>query len=411
LFSQKNEDRLCGYYYTEYLKTMYSYKRPGNIFANLAGLFSNSLDYNIEKVKDYKLFTPANVGSITLANRMVMSPMTRSRAIGNIPNELMAAYYKQRSGAGLIITEGTSPSPNGLGYARIPGIFSTAQVEGWKKITSAVHQNGGKIFVQLMHTGRITHPLNLPGGGRVIAPSAIKPAGKMWTDQQQLQEYPIPEEMSAEDIITTKAEYLAAAKNAIEAGFDGVELHGANGYLLEQFISPISNKRTDNYGGSIENRCRFVLEVITSIAGSIGKDKIAIRISPYGVASDMPHYPEIDATYDYLSKQLNTLGIAYIHVADHSSMGAPEVPMSIKQMIRGNFTNTLIMSGGYDKERAETDLQSGLADLIAFGRPFINNPDLVDRLKNNWPLSQDLQTKLFYSADEKGYTDYPFYMA
>jgi N-ethylmaleimide reductase len=362
-------------------------------------------------MKEHKLFTPEKVGFAELKNRIVMSPMTRCRAIGNVPNELMAEYYTQRSGAGMIITEGTSPSPNGLGYARIPGIFSKAQVEGWKIITSAVHNGGGKIVIQFMHTGRISHPLNMPEGSQILAPSAVKAAGQMWTDSKQLQDFPVPKEMTPEDLIRTKAEYVSAAKNAMEAGFDGVELHGANGYLLEQFLSPVSNIRKDNYGGNIKNRCRFVIEVATTVAETIGKGKTAIRLSPYGVASDMPYYPEIDATYKYLAKQLNNIGIAYIHLVDHSSKGAPVVPLELKKTIRNNFRNTLILSGGYDKERAEADIQSGLADLVAFGRPFINNPDLVERFKNNWPLSHDLKMDLFYSADEKGYTDYPPYKA
>jgi len=360
-------------------------------------------------MKEYKLLTSIALGKIQLKNSVVMSPMTRCRAIGNVPNELMAEYYKQRSGAGLIITEGVAPSPNGLGYARIPGIFNDQQVQGWKKVTSAVHHEGSKIFVQLMHTGRISHPLNMPEGAKVLAPSAVKPAGQMWTDSQQMQDFPEPKAMSAEELLLTNAEFVTAAKNAVEAGFDGVELHGANGYLLEQFLSPVSNIRTDNYGGSIENRCRFVLEVVAAVAETIGKDKTAIRLSPYGVASDMPLYPEIDATYDYLSTQLNNLGIAYIHIVDHSAMGAPAVPLEIKQKIRNNFKNTIILAGGYEKERAEADIESGLGDLIAFGRPFINNPDLVQRMTNNQPLSQDLKMDLFYSADEKGYTDYPVY--
>jgi len=362
-------------------------------------------------MKEYKLFTPTKVGSVELKNRVVMSPMTRCRAIGNMPNELMAEYYKQRSGAGLIITEGTSPSPNGLGYARIPGIYSRQQVEGWKKTTSAVHKAGGKIFIQFMHTGRISHPLNMPEGARVIAPSAVRPVGQMWTDSKQLQDYPVPEEMTAKDLLHTKAEYVTAANNAMDAGFDGVELHGANGYLLEQFLSPFSNIRKDNYGDSIENRCRFVIEVASAVAGAIGKEKTGIRLSPYGVASDMPPYPEIDATYNYLTEQLNNFEIAHIHLVDHSAQGAPEVPMEIKKLIRNNFKNTIILSGGYGKERAETDIQNGLGNLVAFGRPFINNPDLVERLKNNWALSQYLHIDLFYSADEHGYTDYPLYKA
>ncbi|MDP9078504.1 MAG: alkene reductase [Bacteroidota bacterium] len=359
----------------------------------------------------YRLFEPAKVGAITLKNRIVMSPMTRCRAIGNIPNDLMAEYYGQRAGAGLIVTEGTSPSPNGLGYARIPGIFSDEQVQGWKKVTAAVHEKGGKIFVQLMHTGRISHPLNLPNGAEVLAPSAVKPAGHMWTDAQQMQEFPIPKAMTADELQSTKAEFIAAAKNAITAGFDGVELHSANGYLLEQFLSPISNIRTDNYGGSIENRCRFVVEVATEVAAAIGKEKAGIRLSPYGVASDMPHYPEIDATYEYLAGKLNEIGIAYVHVVDHSAIGAPAVPLAIKQAIRNTFKNTVILAGGHTLESAEAELQSGISDLEAFGRPFINNPDLVERFQKDAPLSANLDVETFYTADEKGYTDYPTYTA
>ncbi|MDO9256045.1 MAG: alkene reductase [Bacteroidales bacterium] len=360
-------------------------------------------------MNEYKLLSPVIAGTLELKNRIVMAPMTRCRAIGNIPNDLIAEYYKQRSGAGLIITEGTSPSPNGLGYARIPGIFNKQQVEGWKKTTSAVHTAGGGIFIQLMHTGRISHQLNMPEGSQILAPSAVKASGQMWTDSQQMQDFPIPKAMTAADLVETKNEFVAAAKNAVEAGFDGVELHAANGYLLEQFLSPISNIRTDNYGGSIENRCRFVIEVAHAVVEAIGKDKTGIRLSPYGVASDMPHYPEIDKTYDYLSKEINNLGISYIHLVDHSAMGAPAVPSELKKQIRENFKNTIILSGGYDTDKAETDIESGLGDLVAFGRPFINNPDLVDRFKNNQALSADLKMDLFYSADEKGYTDYPVY--
>ena len=358
-------------------------------------------------MKEQKLFTPVKVGSIELKNHIVMAPMTRCRALGNIPNDLMKEYYEQRSGAGLIITEGTSPSPNGLGYARIPGIFSKEQVEGWKKITSAVHKKGGKIVVQLMHTGRISNAFNMPEGSHILAPSDIKPAGQMYTDAKRMQDYPVPQEMTTKDIIDTKTEFIAAANHAIEAGFDGVELHGANGYLLEQFLSPISNIRKDTYGGSIENRCRFVLEIAMEVAEAIGKNKTGIRLSPFGVNGDMPHYPEIDATYKYLSEHLNKIGIAYIHLLDHSAMGASAVPIEIKKAIRSNFKNTIIHCGGFDLAKAEADLESGLADLIAFGRPFINNPDLVERLKNNWPLAKNLHMDLFYSADAKGYTDYP----
>jgi len=357
----------------------------------------------------YKLFTPTKLGNSELKNRVVMAPMTRCRAIGNVPNELIADYYAQRASAGLIITEGTSSSPNGLGYARMPGCFSIDQVAGWKKVTTAVHKAGGKIFMQLMHTGRISHALNMPQGSQIIAPSAVKPKGQMWTDAEQMQDFPIPKAMNDEDLLLTLTEYAASAKHAIDAGFDGVELHAANGYLLEQFLSPNSNVRTDKYGGTVENRCRFVFEVIAAVADTIGKEKTGVRLSPFGVASDMPHYPEIEETYTYLAKELNKLGIVYLHIVDHSGMGAPNVPTEIKGIIRSRFKNTLILSGGYNRESAEAEIENSRADLIAFGRPFINNPDLVNRLINNWTLSKDLKTELFYSADEKGYTDYPIY--
>ncbi len=357
-------------------------------------------------MKTTKLLSPYELGSIKLKNKIVMAPMTRSRAIGNIPNQLMAEYYEQRAAAGLIVTEGTSPSPNGLGYSRIPGIYSDEQVEGWKKTTEGVHSKGGKIFLQLMHTGRISHHENMPKDSVIIAPSAIKPKGQMWTDAHGLQDFPIPTEMSIEEIKHTKQEYITAASNAIKAGFDGVEFHGANGYLIEEFLSPGSNIRKDDYGGSIENRCRFLLEIIESAIEVIGKDRIGLRLSPYGVANDMPYYPEINDTYNYLAEKLNKLGILYIHLVDHSSMGAPEVPLEIKKIIRKEFENTLILSGGYTMELAEKELESGIANLIAFGKPFINNPDLVERFTNDWLLSKELDKDTFYTPGEKGYTDY-----
>ncbi len=360
-------------------------------------------------MRNTKLMSPYKLGNIELKNRIVMAPMTRSRAIGNVPNQLMAEYYKQRAAAGLIITEGTSPSPNGLGYSRIPGIYSEAQVEGWKKITEAVHSKNGKIFVQLMHTGRISHQANMPEGAVIISSSAVKPSGQMWTDALGMQDFPIPKEMSGEEINHTKREYVSAAVNGIKAGFDGIELHGANGYLIEQFLSPISNIRKDNYGGSIENRSRFLLEIIEEVNKVIGIDKVGLRLSPYGVASDMPHYPEIVDTYKYLAEKLNDTGILYIHLVDHSGMGAPEVPLDIKKAIRNRFERTLIFSGGYTMERAESELETGFANLIAFGRPFINNPDLVERFNNGWLLSKDLDMNTFYTPDKKGYTDYALY--
>lgn len=358
----------------------------------------------MEKVK---LLSHYKLSNLYLNNRIVMAPMTRSRAIGSIPNELMAEYYSQRASAGLIITEGTSPSPNGLGYCRIPGIFNDTQIEGWKKTTEAVHLKDGKIFLQLMHTGRISHHENMPDNTTIISPSAVKPKGQMWTDANGLQDFPIPIEMNIAEINHTKKEFSTAATNAIKAGFDGIELHGANGYLIEQFLSPISNLRNDDYGVSIDNRCRFLLEIVQDVIEAIGKDKVGIRLSPYGVASDMSYYPETDDTYKYLAEKLNSLKILYIHLVDHSSMGAPEVPFEIKNAISLRFDQTLILSGGYTFESAEKELEGGLANLIAFGKPFINNPDLVERFSNDWVLSKEPDMSTFYSPGKKGYTDYP----
>lgn len=353
------------------------------------------------------IFEPYQLGNITLKNRLVMCPLTRSRAIDHVPNELMAEYYGQRAGAGLIITEGTSPSPNGLGYPRIPGAFSDEQMAGWKLTTEVVHQRGGKIFLQLMHTGRVSHPLNMPEGSRVVAPSAVQLTdGKMYTDQEGEQPYPTPKAMTPEDIEIARQEHVTAAENAIEAGFDGVELHAANGYLLEQFISPATNKRDDEYGGSIEKQIRFVLEVAQATVDTIGAERVGIRVSPYGVFSGMEIYDELDDTYRLLAQKLSEMGLVYMHLVDHSSMGTPEVPDRIKKILRDNFKNTLILSGGYDAERAEQALQDDRGDLVAMGRPWLANPDLIQRIKAEAELN-DPDPGTFYTPGPKGYTDYP----
>lgn len=353
-----------------------------------------------------QLFSKATLGALTLQNHLVMSPLTRSRAIGNIPNALMAEYYAQRGSAGLIITEGTSPSPNGLGYARIPGIYSAAQVAGWKLVTDAVHAKGAKMFIQFMHCGRVAHILNLPAGARLLSPSAIAAAGDMYTDAEGMKPNDMPQAMSEADIKTAIEEFAQGAKNAVAAGFDGVELHGANGYLLEQFIRPNSNLRTDRYGGSIENRARFVLEVAEAVIKAIGKDKVGIRLSPFGVFNDMPLYDTMEADYAYLAQQLNARGLVYVHLVDHSSMGAPKVPDSMKATFRNVFKGKLILSGGYDAARAESDLAARKCDLVAVGKPFLANPDLVARWKTGAVLNEpDMNT--FYTPGPKGYTDYP----
>lgn len=352
------------------------------------------------------LFESAKLGPLTLQNHFVMCPLTRNRATGNVPNELMAEYYGQRATAGLIITEGTSPSPNGLGYPRIPGAFSPAQVAGWKQIADRVHAGGAKLFMQLMHCGRIAHPLNLPAGARVLAPSAVAAAGEMYTDQEGMKAHPVPQAMTDADLKQAIDEFVQAAKNAIAAGCDGVELHSANGYLLEQFIRPNSNVRTDRYGGGIENRARFVLETVEAVIAAIGADRTGIRLSPFGVFNDMPIYPAMEADYTYLASELNKRGLVYLHLVDHSPMGAPPVPDSIKAAMRREFKRTLILSGGYDDKRANADLAAGKCDLVAFGRPFLANPDLVKRYRTGAKLNEP-QMDTFYTPGPKGYTDYP----
>lgn len=353
-----------------------------------------------------KLFESYALAGTPLKNRVVMAPLTRSRAIGNIPNELMAAYYKQRASNGLIITEGTAPSPNGLGYARIPGVFADEQVDGWKLITDAVHEAGGKIFIQLMHTGRVGHTHNLPEGAEIVAPTTQAAPGEMYTDQEGPQAHPQPRLMTEADIATAIKEYVHAAQHAIKAGFDGVEIHGANGYLVEQFLNKEVNELDNAYGGSNENRNRFAVEVAAAVAAAIGADKTAIRLSPYGVFNGSGIYPELEEQFIALAGELNALNIAYIHLVDHHAMGAPEVPASVKAGIRTAFNGTLILSGGYDGARAEADLQANKGDLIAFGRPALANPDLVSRLQQGAELNQpDFAT--FYTPGAAGYTDYP----
>lgn len=354
------------------------------------------------------LFENYKLGNINLSNRMVMAPMTRSRAIGNIPNDLMAEYYAQRAGAGLIVTEGTSPSPNGLGYSRIPGIFSAEQIEGWKKTTKAVHENGGKIFIQFMHTGRVAHEINLAEDAKVVGPSKIAAAGEMWTDEQGMLPHTEPHALTTEEVKATIQEYVQAAKNAIEAGFDGVELHSANGYLIEQFLNAKLNDRTDEYGGSIENRSRFLVEIAEQTIAAIGKEKVGVRFSPFSGFNDIPAYDnqEVHDTYVYLAKKMNDLGLVYIHLLDHSPSGKDLVPQKLRQEIRAAYKGTIIWCGSYTKDNANVALESGEADLIAFGKPFLANPDLVERFKADTALNQpDFDT--LYTPGEKGYTDYP----
>ena len=350
-----------------------------------------------------KLLTPYNGENLQLKNHIVMAPMTRSRAIGNSPNALMARYYGQRAGAGLIITEGTAPAPEALGYARMPGIFSVEQVEGWRRVTTAVHTNGGKIFSQLMHAGRIGHVANLPQGARLVGASALRAAGQMYTDALGNQDYGIPEALTIERLREVIASYVAAAKNAIAAGFDGVELHGANGYLIEQFLNPNVNDRTDQYGGSIERRAGFAVEVVESVSAAIGRDRVGIRLSPNSTLGDMQPYDEgtILETYTLLARELNRVGIAYIHLSVN-----PQASAATLSAIRREFKGTLIHCGNFNAETAEAGLQKGTANLIAFGRSFLANPDFVDRVIAGASLNPVDYTTL-YTVDERGYTDYP----
>lgn len=346
------------------------------------------------------LFTPFKLGRIELKNRIVMSPMTRSRAIGNVPNARMAQYYALRADAGLIVTEGTSPSPDGLGYARIPGVFDRAQVAGWREVTDAVHAKGGRIFIQLMHTGRIGHAANLPQGARVVGPSAIAAPGQMYTDAQGMQPHPTPEVIS--DVAAVVAEFAKSARYAIEAGADGVELHGANGYLIEQFLNGLANQRSDRYGEKI----RFAVEVAEACAAAIGADRVAIRLSPHGKNGGLGSEPDTDATYVALAKELSRIGLAYIHMVDHSAIGGAAVPATLKSDVRAAFSGAYIAAGGYDRDRAESDLAANRADLIAFGRPFLANPGFVGKLRDNRPLTP-ADPSTFFTPDDKGYLDWP----
>jgi N-ethylmaleimide reductase len=353
------------------------------------------------------LLSSYTLGSITLQNRMVMAPMTRSRAVeANAPNALMAEYYTQRASAGLIITEGVAPSPNGLGYARIPGLYSEAQIAGWKLVADAVHEKGGRIFAQVMHCGRIGHPANVPDGGEMVAPSAIAAKGQMWTDTQGMKDHPVPREMTLADIEQAKAELVQAARNAIAAGLDGVELHGANGYLIDQFLQPASNQRTDAYGGSAENRNRFALEVAHAVVDAIGADKVGIRLSPGGAFNDVTPFEGQEEQYLALVRGLSDIGLVYLHLVDHSAMGAPPPPAGLRNQLRDAFAGTFILSGGYDGARAEADLAENHGDLVAFGRPFLANPDLVERIQKGAELNAP-NFDLFYTPGPEGYTDYP----
>jgi N-ethylmaleimide reductase len=354
-----------------------------------------------------KLFQPARIGDIDVANRVVMAPLTRSRAdeaAGDIPgSEMNVTYYRQRSNAGLIISEGTQVSPQGKGYMATPGIYSDAQVEGWKPITRAVHEAGSKIVAQIWHVGRITHP-DLIGGAEPVAPSPVQPQVAAYTRNGK-ETPPVPHALSEAEIQEVVAQYRRGAANAIRAGFDGVEIHGANGYLVDQFLRDGSNLRTDRYGGSIENRCRFALEVVDACVAEIGAGRVGIRLSPVTTVNDASG-SDPQAVFGHLIEALNQRGIAFIHVIEGVTGGTRDVPGFDYAWARQAFEGSYIANNGYTRDMAIDAVESGRADAVAFGRAYIANPDLVQRLKLNAPLNTP-NTKTFYVPGPAGYIDYP----
>jgi N-ethylmaleimide reductase len=359
-----------------------------------------------KKITMSDLFSPVQMGPYQLANRIVMAPLTRNRAQAHdVPSALAAEYYAQRSGAGLIIAEATQISPQGKGYAFTPGIYSAEQVEAWKTITAAVHAKGSKIFLQLWHVGRISHPTLQPEGALPVAPSAIKPEGKTFTEAGWLT-METPRALELAELPAIVEQYRIAAKNAMAAGFDGVEIHAANGYLLDQFLRDKTNQRTDAYGGSIENRARLLLEVTQAITEEIGGERTGIRLSPISPANDCGD-SNPQALFTYVVEQLDRFNLVYLHLVEGATGGPREVENGFDlQVLRKLFKGTYIANNGYDLALANTVLAQGQADLIAFGRPFIANPDLVERLKLGAPLNV-MNPKTLYGGGAEGYIDYP----
>jgi N-ethylmaleimide reductase len=345
-------------------------------------------------------FTPVRLGRYILPNRLVMAPMTRSRAkVDGTPGDLATEYYSQRASAGLIVTEGTQPSDDGQGYLATPGIHTPAHVAGWKRVTGAVHDKGGRIFIQIMHAGRMSHPDNTPHHRQAVAPSAIAPGSQMFT-ATGMQDIPTPRALTTEEVRQTVTDFRHAARSAIEAGADGVEIHGANGYLVHQFLAPSANTRTDEYGGSIANRARFAIEVATAIAEEIGADRIAIRLSPGITMWGIDEGAEGPALYRYLVAQLDRLGLAYLHIlhsGDEKLVGD----------IRALWKQSLILNRpGRPRDQIGADVASGLADLESYGQMVLANPDFVARLKTGAPMNEANRASFFGGAAQ-GYTDYP----
>ena len=370
---------------------------------------------------DHVLSTPVTLGQHTLGNRIVLPPLTRQRSAqpGDIATDLMAEYYRQRATAGFMVSEGTQIEPRGQGYAWTPGIYSAAQIEGWRKVTDAVHAEGGVIFAQLWHVGRVSHHDLQPEGAAPVAPSAIQPLQvKAFIETApgagELVQPPVPRALSTREVKELVGLYAEAARNAIAAGFDGVEIHSANGYLVNQFISAHANQRDDEYGGSLDNRLRFLREIVEAVGDAVGPQRLGVRFSPLfsgtdqdrvyiGLVEEDPHHTYIEAI-----KLLEGAGIAYVSIAEADWDNAPELPETFRRAVRETFSGRIIYAGRYTAERGEKLVHAGLADLIAFGRPFIANPDLPQRLFNGWPLNP-LRAEGMYGGSEQGYTDYPSY--
>jgi N-ethylmaleimide reductase len=353
-----------------------------------------------------KLFDPYKLGANTLTNRTVMAPLTRNRALpGNVPNPLAIEYYSQRASAGLLVTEGTPVSQQGQGYQDVPGIYTKEQIAGWKKVTEAVHAKGGHIYMQIWHVGRISHVSLQPNGGAPVAPSAIRANTKTFVNNT-FTDVSEPRALELGEIQGVIDSFARGAANAVEAGFDGVEIHGANGYLLEQFARDSTNKRTDAYGGSLENRAKLMLEVAAAVAKEIGGDRTGIRISPVTPANDAAADTQAQKLFDYITDGLNAEKLVYLHVVEGATGGPRDVAPFDYASLRKRFSGTYIANNGFDLALANKVLETDAADLIAFGKPFISNPDLVERLKIGAPLN-DADKATFYGGGAKGYTDYP----
>ncbi len=365
---------------------------------------------NNAPLKDSTLFAPLQLGPVALSNRIVMAPMTRARSSqpGNIPNQMMADYYAQRAAAGLIVTEATQISKQSQGYSFTPGIHTQEQIDGWKLVTDAVHKAGGRIFVQLWHVGRVSHPV-FHDGAAPVAPSAIQPRGtQVWIVGDdgvgRMVDTPMPRALTVDEIGVIVGDFRQAAANAMAAGFDGIELHGGNGYLIDQFLRTVSNHRTDQYGGSVDNRVRFLREVVAAVSEEIGAHRVGVRLAPYITFKDMAD-PAIVDTILHAAAELEKQNVAYIHLSEADWDDAPTIPEDFRHQLRAAYSGRIIVAGRYDKDRGGKILADGLADLVAFGRPFVANPDLPKRLQENLALA-DLDGASLFGGDRRGYTDY-----